>query len=1164
MYATVDRLRIFVSSTISECAAERERIRTAIRSLNHEPILFEDVGARPHPPREVYRTRLEESHVFVGVYRECYGWIAPDMRISGIEDEFEIATSRSMDRLVYIYETPGARESRLQELIDRAQNAGITTASYSSPEELEQLVRRDVTAVVSSGFAQQAMVLREAPTAHDVLEAILPKKEHRFRRRVVEKAITERLQESRRVAIVGPLGSGKTVLLTQLALGHDWVFVDGTDLSRLDLLASVANAIRKRLDRPAMTVTTEDQAVQLYVDTTRALEPTTIAVDGADEANALCKLPMDRHRLLFTSRSQLDWLPVDRYDLPRLTHDEVSSWMSQLRAGGVTRYDMERIISLSEANPLYLRFYAVGGAPDEDLALRDLEIRAVQSLGPHEREIVTYAALSAHPLSLGDLSAMMEAQGGPEAVAEHVANAGGLLMRGARGIQLIHEHLRATVLDRLRELPDRWSFFTVRLGDHLERRGHFLSAFHLYLDVEDLARADGILPRATNQAVLFGGGGIAVRVFCRQAALARRMRRYTDEVHALLNLSYALAQGGETAEAAAALERAQATADEGSQVLRLRVREVEIFVGMSDRPRGIRIEALEGLVVEYENLGESFHAARARTLLGKEYIDEKRFEDAAVVSRAAHQVLQDLGDEYGVGVASINLAAALSGVPGKADEALSIVQKVQKGWDQEEHPRLRAVVCNILTRHYRESGELDIAAEHALEAISIGETLSEHRVVSVNRTNLGNVYRDGRNLEKAIEQYELAEKAAVQGSNAEGEAWANELLASVMNEKGEYGLAEHRARYACALGSRIEHQTLIARAEEERAVALAGQGDLKAAIEAYGAACRAATVPGGSRAFFVSLLCDGLALVSKRGRTDLKVRLVDLAVVRGGSSDRVTGDEGEIGILYEGLVKLTGMGMGNVVVPVVSLIMRDVFAGRPGVLVRRMVRQAIKELIDRDDGNISRSTIGAIAAVLMTQSGEEWGLGDVGHVAEMVVMATDRIYYKPQLDGAGHWTVRLEMGEGVVITVAQLDDSVRTSLITMNLVLLLASCDEMIWKDVLGRSGAGEREVVVNVCFKGELDAQFGAETLGLRVLKDGFGVMEVRSEERTGQIIAIWEGAFGRAWQPMEEGISDIHKLFGGLICSLAARWLSEEVEQDVLTPKIVRLVRSIGYARG
>ena len=99
---TIDRLRIFVSSTIRECSEERAVAREAIRSINHDPVLFEDIGARPHPPRELYKARLEMSHVFVGIYRTSYGWIAPDMNISGVEDEFRIAGARGLDRLIYV------------------------------------------------------------------------------------------------------------------------------------------------------------------------------------------------------------------------------------------------------------------------------------------------------------------------------------------------------------------------------------------------------------------------------------------------------------------------------------------------------------------------------------------------------------------------------------------------------------------------------------------------------------------------------------------------------------------------------------------------------------------------------------------------------------------------------------------------------------------------------------------------------------------------------------------------------------------------------------------------------------------------------------------------------------------------------------------------------
>ena len=55
--------------------------------LGLTPVLFE-LGARPHPPRELYRAYLAQSDIFIGLYWQRYGWIGPDMEISGLEDEF--------------------------------------------------------------------------------------------------------------------------------------------------------------------------------------------------------------------------------------------------------------------------------------------------------------------------------------------------------------------------------------------------------------------------------------------------------------------------------------------------------------------------------------------------------------------------------------------------------------------------------------------------------------------------------------------------------------------------------------------------------------------------------------------------------------------------------------------------------------------------------------------------------------------------------------------------------------------------------------------------------------------------------------------------------------------------------------------------------------------
>src|SRR5262252_4686392 len=56
------RIRVFVSSTLDELAPERAAAREAITQLRLTPVLFES-GARPYPPRELYRAYLAQSDI---------------------------------------------------------------------------------------------------------------------------------------------------------------------------------------------------------------------------------------------------------------------------------------------------------------------------------------------------------------------------------------------------------------------------------------------------------------------------------------------------------------------------------------------------------------------------------------------------------------------------------------------------------------------------------------------------------------------------------------------------------------------------------------------------------------------------------------------------------------------------------------------------------------------------------------------------------------------------------------------------------------------------------------------------------------------------------------------------------------------------------------------
>src|SRR5512138_3062933 len=105
-----NRLRVFISSTLKELAEEREAVHQAILKLRLLPVMFE-AGARPHPARELYQAYLSQSHIFIGIYWESYGWAGDGMDISGLEDEYNL--SEGLPRLIYIKGPAPKREPGL-------------------------------------------------------------------------------------------------------------------------------------------------------------------------------------------------------------------------------------------------------------------------------------------------------------------------------------------------------------------------------------------------------------------------------------------------------------------------------------------------------------------------------------------------------------------------------------------------------------------------------------------------------------------------------------------------------------------------------------------------------------------------------------------------------------------------------------------------------------------------------------------------------------------------------------------------------------------------------------------------------------------------------------------------------------------------------------------
>jgi len=238
------RVRVFVSSTLAELAPEREAVRHAVEQLRLIPVMFE-LGARPHPPKALYRAYLEQSDVFVGIYWQSAGWVAPGEDVSGLEDEYQLAAG-AMPQLVYIKEPAPERTADLVDLLHRIQDDDrLAYRRFSTIEELAGLVAEDLAVLLSERFA--ALAEPAMPQATALPPAPL---DRTFGRDADVSAVVQLVHDGHRlVTLTGPGGIGKSRLAIEAAraLRHDMDCTVFVPLASITDAATVTNVIAQRM-----------------------------------------------------------------------------------------------------------------------------------------------------------------------------------------------------------------------------------------------------------------------------------------------------------------------------------------------------------------------------------------------------------------------------------------------------------------------------------------------------------------------------------------------------------------------------------------------------------------------------------------------------------------------------------------------------------------------------------------------------------------------------------------------------------------------------------------------------------------------------------------------------------------------------------------------------
>lgn len=369
------RLRVFVSSTLKELAPERRAARGAIEQLALAPVMFE-LGARPHPPRSLYRAYLEQSDIFVGIYGEQYGWVAPGEQVSGLEDEWNLAPD--IPKLVYIKESRH-RQERLGALLDRIRDDDEASyVSFADPNDLARLITNDLATLLAERFEaadrQRREPLVEAVPEVGSTEFIrLPSPLTRLLDREGELQATTRMladDGARLITITGPGGMGKSRFAVAAARAVETSFPDGiafVDLAPIQdaelVIPAIAHALGLRDSGEVVLIEKVRRAVagqRLLV----VLDNVEQVVEAAPQVNALLAdsemtvLATSRVRLHVSGEHSIELGPLPRAAATELFLERAQGVEHDFESSGRNADTISAITDALDGSPLAIELAA--------------------------------------------------------------------------------------------------------------------------------------------------------------------------------------------------------------------------------------------------------------------------------------------------------------------------------------------------------------------------------------------------------------------------------------------------------------------------------------------------------------------------------------------------------------------------------------------------------------------------------------------------------------------------------------------------------------------------------------------------------------------------------------------------------------------------------------
>ncbi len=169
---TIDKLRIFISSTITDLTDERTTAAKAVHKMHLDAALLEDMGAMPFSSLEASLLYASQADIYILIFGERYGYIPDGETQSVTELEYLKAQELSIPTLVYVKEM-ATREPEEEVFLERVRKKKMHAKPFKTLAALEEHIQEDLARELSRLVLARGWEGRKLPPLRHVLVASL-------------------------------------------------------------------------------------------------------------------------------------------------------------------------------------------------------------------------------------------------------------------------------------------------------------------------------------------------------------------------------------------------------------------------------------------------------------------------------------------------------------------------------------------------------------------------------------------------------------------------------------------------------------------------------------------------------------------------------------------------------------------------------------------------------------------------------------------------------------------------------------------------------------------------------------------------------------------------------------------------------------------------------